>query len=65
MLYVVIVYVLLGTLCYEFLVGNPPFESKSYEETYNRIQKMDIKYPKHLSAGAIDLISKVFSYSIF
>ncbi|KAF2902762.1 hypothetical protein ILUMI_03427 [Ignelater luminosus] len=49
----------LGILCYEFLVGNPPFESKSNNETYKRIQRVDIKYPSHLSTGAIDLISRL------
>ncbi|XP_025031969.1 aurora kinase C isoform X2 [Python bivittatus] len=27
----------IGILCYEFLVGNPPFESASHSETYRRI----------------------------
>ncbi|XP_008336567.2 aurora kinase A-B-like, partial [Cynoglossus semilaevis] len=27
----------LGVLCYEFLVGKPPFEAKSHEDTYRRI----------------------------
>lgn len=30
----------LGVLCYEFLVGKPPFETKSHEETYRRISKV-------------------------
>ncbi|KAF5900807.1 aurora kinase B-like, partial [Clarias magur] len=29
----------LGVLCYEFLVGNPPFETKSHEETYRKISR--------------------------
>ncbi|KAK4882006.1 hypothetical protein RN001_005325 [Aquatica leii] len=49
----------LGILCYEFLVGNPPFESKSNDETYARIQNVDIHYPAHVPPGAIDLISKL------
>ncbi|KAK4871941.1 hypothetical protein RN001_016065 [Aquatica leii] len=49
----------LGILCYEFLVGKPPFESRSNEETYARIENVDINYPCHVPAGAIDLISKL------
>lgn len=30
----------LGVLCYEFLVGNPPFETKSHEETYRKISRV-------------------------
>ena len=41
----------LGVLCYEFLAGKPPFETESHQETYSRIIKVDIKWPKHFSAG--------------
>lgn len=30
----------IGVLCYELLVGSPPFESPSYSETYRRILKV-------------------------
>lgn len=30
----------LGVLCYEFLVGKPPFEAKTHDETYRRISKV-------------------------
>ena len=30
----------LGVLCYELLVGHPPFESTSHAETYRRITKV-------------------------
>ncbi|KFB44847.1 AGAP007855-PA-like protein [Anopheles sinensis] len=49
----------LGILCYEFLVGNPPFESQNTQNTYEKIRRIDIVYPRHLSKGAIDLISKL------
>ena len=49
----------LGVLCYEFLVGSPPFESDGNAETYRRISRVDIRYPSHISDGARDLISKV------
>lgn len=49
----------LGILCYEFLVGRPPFEAPDSENTYEKIRKLDIDYPNHLSAGAKDLIAAV------
>ncbi|KAK2110194.1 hypothetical protein P7K49_009940 [Saguinus oedipus] len=30
----------LGVLCYEFLVGKPPFEANTYQETYKRISRV-------------------------
>lgn len=33
----------LGVLCYEFLVGNPPFETKSHEETYRKISRVSAR----------------------
>ncbi|XP_078034832.1 aurora kinase C [Augochlora pura] len=49
----------LGVLCYECLVGTPPFLAKTYEETYVRIKKAQYKFPDHVSEGARDLISKL------
>jgi aurora kinase B len=49
----------LGVLCYEFLVGNPPFESPDSETTYGKIRRIEINYPKFVSQGARDLISKL------
>lgn len=49
----------LGILCYEFLVGRPPFESENSENTYAKIRRLEIDYPRHLSIGAKDLISQV------
>ena len=49
----------LGVLCYEFLVGKPPFEAEGHTETYRRISRVDLKFPSHVSEGARDLISKV------
>jgi aurora kinase, other len=51
----------LGVLCYEFLVGSPPFEvQSSHRETYKRIAKVDLKFPEFVSPLAQDLIKKVF-----
>ncbi|XP_061893427.1 aurora kinase C-like isoform X1 [Entelurus aequoreus] len=55
----------LGVLCYEFLVGKPPFETKSHEETYRRISRVEYTYPAHfkISAGAKDLISRLLKHN--
>lgn len=34
----------LGVLCYEFLVGKPPFEADTYQETYRRISRVRPHY---------------------
>ncbi|RZF34772.1 hypothetical protein LSTR_LSTR007824 [Laodelphax striatellus] len=48
-----------GVLCYEFLVGVPPFESKTNDETFKKICAVDVRYPAFMSTGAKDLISKL------
>ncbi|XP_011501593.1 PREDICTED: aurora kinase C [Ceratosolen solmsi marchali] len=48
-----------GVLTYEFLVGQPPFLAKTYDETYNKIRKANYRCPDYLSDGAKDLISKL------
>uniref|UniRef100_A0A3P8RZF8 non-specific serine/threonine protein kinase n=1 Tax=Amphiprion percula TaxID=161767 RepID=A0A3P8RZF8_AMPPE len=53
----------IGVLCYECLVGNPPFEAASHSETYKRIMKVDLKFPKIVSDGARDLISKLLRHN--
>jgi len=54
----------LGILCYEFVVGCPPFESNSTESTYSKIRRMEISYPSHLSKGCKELIGGV-SWQMF
>ncbi|EDW14065.2 aurora kinase C [Drosophila mojavensis] len=49
----------LGVLCFELLVGHAPFFSKTYEETYQKILKVDYKTPEHVSKAAAHLISKL------
>nr|CAB3224784.1 aurora kinase [Phallusia mammillata] len=49
----------LGILCYEFLVGKPPFESQSNQDTYKRITQLQYTFPPHVSDGAKDLIRKL------
>ncbi|KAM4612543.1 aurora kinase A [Polymixia lowei] len=53
----------LGVLCYEFLVGSPPFETKSHEDTYRKISRVEFSYPTHVSAGARDLIGRLLKHN--
>ncbi|XP_052815927.1 aurora kinase-like isoform X2 [Mya arenaria] len=52
----------LGVLCYELLVGNPPFETESNSETYRRITRVDIRYPSYVTSGARDLIGSLLRH---
>ncbi|XP_033207480.1 aurora kinase C-like [Belonocnema kinseyi] len=49
----------IGVLCYECLVGKPPFLADTYEETYRKITKARYNFPDCISDGARDLISKL------
>ncbi|CAG85914.2 DEHA2C04246p [Debaryomyces hansenii CBS767] len=53
----------LGILCYEFLVGKPPFEEIDKNSTYKRIAKVDLKIPSFLSSEATDLILRLLQKS--
>jgi|EP00624_Nannochloropsis_granulata_P006541 serine/threonine protein kinase len=49
----------LGVLLYEFLVGHPPFEAEGHSATYRRIARVDLHFPRDMSEGARDLISRL------
>lgn len=49
----------LGVLCFELLVGEPPFQTTSYEETYKKITQVNYTAPEFLSKAATHLISKL------
>jgi len=49
----------LGCLLYTMLVGVPPFESHSVEETLRRIANVKYSVPDHVSPAAADLISQL------
>ncbi|KAM3621493.1 uncharacterized protein V6R79_011909 [Siganus canaliculatus] len=55
----------LGVLCYEFLVGKPPFEAKSHEDTYRRISRVEYTYPAqaNISDGAKDLVARLLKHN--
>lgn len=55
----------MGVLCYEFLVGKPPFETANNADTCKRITNVQLTFPSHMSEGARDLIQKVcFDFKI-
>ena len=53
----------LGVLCYEFIVGKPPFESQGHSETYRRIARYacpkwaPVKEPNDLITLKRDLLT--------
>ncbi|KAE9415595.1 hypothetical protein Angca_007000, partial [Angiostrongylus cantonensis] len=49
----------LGVLCYEFLVGTPPFEHNDSSGTYQAISNVRSFFPNYVSSGARDLINKL------
>ncbi|CAL2028110.1 unnamed protein product [Caenorhabditis brenneri] len=49
----------IGVLCYEFLVGNPPFEHENQGDTYSAIKEAKFDYPDYVKKGARDLIGKL------
>ncbi|XP_039591006.1 aurora kinase A [Polypterus senegalus] len=53
----------LGVLCYEFLVGKPPFETTTHDETYRKISKVEFTFPPFTSEGSRDLISKLLKHN--
>ncbi|XP_046735607.1 aurora kinase C-like [Diprion similis] len=48
-----------GVLCYECLVGKPPFLATTYKDTYHKIKGADYRCPSYLSDGARNLISQL------
>uniref|UniRef100_H0XK00 non-specific serine/threonine protein kinase n=1 Tax=Otolemur garnettii TaxID=30611 RepID=H0XK00_OTOGA len=48
---------------YEFLVGEPPFEANTYQETYRRISRIEFTFPEFVTEGARDLISRLLKHN--
>ena len=48
----------LGVLAYEFVVGKPPFETISVEETKRRIANLNYIFPSHLSPLCCNFIKE-------
>ncbi|GFT44770.1 hypothetical protein NPIL_174911 [Nephila pilipes] len=49
----------IGILCYEFLVGKPPFEAENMQTTYSLIRRVAVRFPSCVSSGAQDFISRL------
>lgn len=49
----------LGVLCYELLVGEPPFQTGSYDETFVKITQVKYQVPDFISTAAKHFISKL------
>ncbi|XP_049784774.1 aurora kinase C-like [Schistocerca cancellata] len=49
----------LGVLCYECLVGKPPFESAVYDDMCRQISRAQYSFPLFVSNDARDLIAKL------
>ncbi|KAG1383397.1 hypothetical protein G6F61_001397 [Rhizopus arrhizus] len=51
----------LGVICYELIVGKPPFEEldDTVEKTYNRITRVDIQFPQSMTTECKQFILKV------
>jgi|EP00670_Eutreptiella_braarudii_P006061 serine/threonine protein kinase len=49
----------LGVLCYEFLVGKPPFEAEGQQATYANIIAVNYTFPFNFPPGAQDLVSRL------
>lgn len=53
----------LGVLCYELLVGKPPFETPTHEGTYSKICRIDYKCPSFMSPESVDLIKLLLKHN--
>ena len=54
----------LGTICYEILIGSPPFDATSYEELTSKIQRGNYKIPNNLqlSVEAVSFLNAMLKY---
>jgi len=54
----------LGTICYEILIGTPPFDATSYEELTSKIQRGNYKIPNNLqlSIEAVSFLNAMLKY---
>lgn len=53
----------LGILTYEFICGNPPFESQETSVTYQKIKAVDYTFPNHVTLEARSFISKLLVFT--
>ncbi|KPM03612.1 ribosomal protein S6 kinase beta-1-like protein [Sarcoptes scabiei] len=53
----------LGALMFDMLTGKPPFVSSNRNKTISKILHAELKFPKHLTSDAKDLIRKLLRRS--
>ena len=53
----------LGALMFDMLTGKPPFVSSNRNKTISKILHADLKFPRHLTIEARDLIKKLLRRS--
>merc|ERR1712029_380801 len=51
----------LGVLMFEFLCGQPPFESNEQKHTFHKIKNVSFIFPGHVKHDARDLIMKLLA----
>ena len=51
----------LGVLCFEFLVGDSPFEADEDDELFNQICNMKVMYPARLDASAKAFVDELLN----
>ena len=49
----------IGCIVYTFLIGRPPFETRSVQDTYDRIKKNEYRIPEDLSVQAAALVKSI------
>ncbi|ETO28542.1 hypothetical protein RFI_08592 [Reticulomyxa filosa] len=49
----------LGVLLFEFVCGNPPFETNDQAKTLQKIKKLEFRFPSHVSPLARDLMLRL------
>lgn len=49
----------LGVLCYEFLCGSPPFESKEQKQTFEKIRSVMYGFKPHMTQNSRHFISQL------
>jgi len=54
----------LGTICYEILIGSPPFDANNYEELISKVQRGNYKIPNNLelSIEAVSFLNAMLQY---
>jgi serine/threonine protein kinase len=54
----------LGVLCYQLLVGKPPFETTTLAKTNEKIRSIYYKCPSFMSPESVDLIGKLLKQNL-